>query len=146
MHLLEQEFLTCGTCTTRSTSALSKGVHSRVAMKKKNIFTYYLFPNIYTYISRSVTRGRSGGESPPKKFPLEKCFGHSSNTLGPSRKTLRPSCCPKLVTGLHISEYYCQKPLHTYCSELQTSLILKPEPGPSPKSQARTRPESYIYF
>jgi len=33
-------------------------------------------------------------------LPLEKCVGHSSKNLGTSRKTLRPSWCPKLVTGL----------------------------------------------
>jgi len=30
---------------------LSEGVHLRLAMEDKNLFTYYLFPNIYTYIS-----------------------------------------------------------------------------------------------
>jgi len=30
---------------------LSEGVHLRVAEDEKNIFTYYLFPNIYTYIT-----------------------------------------------------------------------------------------------
>jgi len=29
-----------------------------------------------------------------------KTIGHSSKNLGPSQKTLRPSWCPKLVTGL----------------------------------------------
>ena len=32
---------------------LSKGVHLRIAIENKNIFTYYLFPNINTYISQS---------------------------------------------------------------------------------------------
>ena len=30
--------------------------------------------------------------------------------------------------------------------ELQTGLMLKPQPGRSPKSQARTRPEADVYF
>jgi len=30
---------------------LSKGVHLRLAEDEKNIFTYYLFPDIYTYIT-----------------------------------------------------------------------------------------------
>jgi len=30
---------------------LSEGVHLRLAEDEKNIFTYYLFPNIYTYIT-----------------------------------------------------------------------------------------------
>jgi len=30
---------------------LSEGVHLRLAIEEKNITTYYLFPNIYTYIS-----------------------------------------------------------------------------------------------
>jgi len=60
--------------------------------------------------SRPVARGGAGrGRSPPKKFfvPLEKCVGYSlkildtaKKKLGPSQKTLRPSWCPKLVTGL----------------------------------------------
>jgi len=28
-------------------------------------------------------------------------IGHSLKTLGLSQKTLRPTCCPKLVKGLH---------------------------------------------
>jgi len=43
------------------------------------------------------------GESPTRKLffsPLEKCVGHSLKNLGPSEKTLRPTWCPKLVTGL----------------------------------------------
>ena len=32
-----------------------------------------------------------------------KNIGHISKNFGPSRKTLRPSWCPKLVTGLTIS-------------------------------------------
>jgi len=30
---------------------LSEGVHLRLAIEEKNITTYYLFPNSYTYIS-----------------------------------------------------------------------------------------------
>jgi len=30
---------------------LSEGVHLRLAKGDKNIFTYYMFPNIYTYVS-----------------------------------------------------------------------------------------------
>ena len=48
---------------------------------------------------RPVTRGT--------KFPLEQCVGHSlkildivPKNLGSSRKTLRPSWCPKLVIVL----------------------------------------------
>jgi len=39
----------------------------------------------------------------------------------------------------------CQ-PLTLDGSELYTSLILKPDPGPSRKSQGQTRPEPDIYF
>jgi len=35
-----------------------------------------------------------------------KTIGHSSKNEGPSRKTLRPSWCPKLVTGLHLRLRY----------------------------------------
>jgi len=50
----------------------------------------------------------TGGEGPPRKmFVLEKCAVQSLKLLdtvqknvGPSKKTLRPSWCPKLVTGL----------------------------------------------
>jgi len=34
--------------------------------------------------------------------PLEKCVGHSLKNLGPSLKTLRPSWCLKLVTGVAV--------------------------------------------
>ena len=50
--------------------------------------------------SRPVTRGISP--------TLEKCIGHSSKNLGPSQKTLRPSWCPKLVTGLVTSHAFEQ--------------------------------------
>jgi len=30
---------------------LFQGVHLRLAIEEKNIFTYHLFPNIYTYVS-----------------------------------------------------------------------------------------------
>jgi len=30
---------------------LSEEVHLRLAIEDKNLFTYYLFPNIYAYIS-----------------------------------------------------------------------------------------------
>ena len=42
------------------------------------------------------------GEVPPKSFSpsLEKCVGHSLKNLGPSQKTLRPTWCSNLVTGL----------------------------------------------
>ena len=33
-----------------------------------------------------------------------------------------------------------------YWLEFQTGLILKPEGGPSPESQARTRPDPKVYF
>ena len=48
-------------------------------------------------------------KSPPRKFfanPGKVCWtsfktiGHSSKNLGPLQKTLRPSWCPKLATGL----------------------------------------------
>jgi len=63
-------------------------------------------------MTRPVTRGAQGGESPLEKCssPLEKLcwtsfktFGHSSNILGLSQKTLRPSWCPTLVTGLFMT-------------------------------------------
>jgi len=50
---------------------------------------------------RPVTRGRTGGE-PTLTFlspPLEKCVGHSYKIRAP-QKTLRPTSCPELVTGL----------------------------------------------
>jgi len=42
------------------------------------------------------------GRSPLKIFSplLEKCVRHSLKNLVPSQKTLRPTWCPKLVTGL----------------------------------------------
>jgi len=51
---------------------------------------------------------------------------------------------------LWVEEVSFQSPLvgpcmHTH-TELQKGLILKPEPGPGPKSQARTRIEPDIYF
>ena len=58
---------------------------------------------------RPVTRSGVGGRSPPRKFvatPGKMCWayfkniGHISKNFGHSRKTLRPSWCPKLVTGL----------------------------------------------
>jgi len=50
---LKQGFPTGGTCTCtpRDTFCLSEGVHLRLAIEEKNIFTYPFFPNIYTYIS-----------------------------------------------------------------------------------------------
>jgi len=54
--------------------------------------------------------GSRRDESTPRKIfappPGKMCWtsiktiGHSSKKLGPSQKTLRPSWCPKLVTGL----------------------------------------------
>jgi len=38
-----------------------------------------------------------------KKFSL-KCVGHSLKNLIPFQKTLRPTWCPKMVTGLAICE------------------------------------------
>jgi len=32
--------------------------------------------------------------------PLEKCVGHSLKNLGSCQKTLRPTWCPNLVTGM----------------------------------------------
>jgi len=56
----------------------------------------------HTPIKYSLQARNQGGEIHPRKFfaPLEKCVGHCSKNLGPSQKTLRPSWCPKLVTGL----------------------------------------------
>ena len=51
--------------------------------------------------ARPVTKGSAGGRSPTKFFvPPGKCVGHSVKNLGPSQKTLCPTWCPKLVTGL----------------------------------------------
>jgi len=56
-------------------------------------------------------RNQGGARNPPRKCfapPGEmfwtsfKTIGHSSKILGPSQKSLRPSCCPKLVTGLRL--------------------------------------------
>jgi len=49
--------------------------------------------------NQARNQGGVGGASPA----LEKCVGHSSKSLGPSQKTLRPTWCPKLVTGLLIT-------------------------------------------
>jgi len=60
---------------------------------------------------RPVTRGGAGGQTPLAKFlaPLEKCaaqwawfktIGHGLKNLGPSQEILRPTRCPKLITGL----------------------------------------------
>ena len=55
--------------------------------------------------------GSAEGRSHARKFsppPGKMCWtqfeniGHSSKNLGPSRKSLRPSWCPKLVTGLRV--------------------------------------------
>jgi len=63
-------------------------------------------------MSRTQARNQ-GGRSPPTKFfdpPGKTCWtqfediGHSSKILGPSRKTLRPSWCPKLVTDLLVHQ------------------------------------------
>jgi len=53
LHLdgLCQGFPTWGTCT-QGYICLSEGVHLRLAEDEKNVFTYYLFPNIYTYITK----------------------------------------------------------------------------------------------
>jgi len=62
--------------------------------------------NPWSILTRPVTRR---GKALPRKFfapPGKMCWiyfeiiGHSSKNLGPSPKTLRPSWCPKLVTGL----------------------------------------------
>jgi len=66
-------------------------------------------------LSRPVIRGVQGAKPPLEKFslPLEKCVGHSLKMLdivqkfGPSQKTLRPSWCPKLVTGMVLSQPCC---------------------------------------
>jgi len=55
-----------------------------------------------------IPRNRSEAKHPYKIFcpPGRMCWtqyeniGHSSKNLGPSWKTLHPSLCPKLVTGL----------------------------------------------
>jgi len=75
--------------------------------------------------SSPVTRGgRIGGFAPPENFlpSLEKCVEHSLKNLGFSQKTLRPSWCPKLVTGLKPSklkmEYTAGKSLFARLAEL----------------------------
>jgi len=76
----------------------------------KTLYRFYT-PNKMPHVTRPVTRGAQGGEAPPRKIlpPLEKCVGHSSNywtrykNVGPSQKTFRPSLCPRLVTGLHVT-------------------------------------------
>jgi len=81
---------------------------------KPSLFAWEVYPVILRQLvtrfqfleTRPITRG---GEVPHKKIPTHlgkicwtqfKNIGHSSKNLGPSRKTLRPSWCPKLVTGL----------------------------------------------
>jgi len=39
-----------------------------------------------------------------RRVPLEKCVGRNLKNLGPSQKTLRHPWCPKLVTGLLITQ------------------------------------------
>jgi len=62
------------------------------------------------YSPRPVTSGGAGGEKATLEnfsHTLEKCVGNSTKTIGQSsknlglsQKTLRPSWCPKQVTGL----------------------------------------------
>jgi len=77
--------------------------------------------------SRPVTRGFS--PPPQKNFPppLEKCVGYSLKNLGPSQRTLRPSWCSKLVTGLHHS--LCEPSyLKTDVQSLNHRKVIKTEP------------------
>jgi len=59
--------------------------------------------------TQARNQGRKGGEASPANFvdpPGKICWaklktvGHSLKNLGPSQKTLRPTWCSKLVTGL----------------------------------------------
>jgi len=67
------------------------------------------FYALRVWTSRTRWQARSQGGFAPQKFfapPGKMCWtsletiGHSSKNLGPSQKPLRPSWCPKLVTGL----------------------------------------------
>jgi len=58
--------------------------------------------------SASTKQARNQGSNfppPPGKmcWTSFKTIGHSSKNVGPSQNTLRPSWCPKLVTGLVLS-------------------------------------------
>jgi len=75
-----------------------------------------------------VTIGGAVGAKPhPENFspPLEKCVGHSLKILDivqemwAPRKTLHPSCCPKLVTGLGyiLKLQYCTVPKMSFLNK-----------------------------
>jgi len=48
---LDQGFPSWGTCCPRGCFWLFERVHLRLAIEGKDLFVYYFFPNIYTYIS-----------------------------------------------------------------------------------------------
>ena len=51
--------------------------------------------------ARNQEGRRGGGALSRKNFAsLEKCVGHSIKNMDPSQKTLQPTWCPKLITGL----------------------------------------------
>jgi len=62
--------------------------------------------------AQAGNKGERRGRSPPRKIfrsrPGKICWiyfetiGHISKNFGPSQKTLCPSWCPKLVTGLFV--------------------------------------------
>jgi len=81
-----------------ATTALSGTKTVTLKLKKKAAVKLF----DHTPITYLLQARNQGGEIRPRKFfaPLEKCVRHCSKNLGPSQKTLRPSWCPKLVTGL----------------------------------------------
>jgi len=76
--------------------------------------------------TRPVTRGAQGAKSPLENFspPLKKCVGHNLKNLGPSQKSLRPSWCSKLVTGL-MRTNLCEKEsvLEMCCDRITVSIL-----------------------
>jgi len=72
----------------------------------------------------SLARNQEG-RNPLKYFSahLEKCVRYSIKNLDPSQKTLRPTWCPKLVTGLLCPDGPC---VHL-CDPVYMPSCIRPE-------------------
>jgi len=92
--------------------ALRTGYCYVVMCGTKRLDPFFRLHEASEVLNRPVTRG-AGKRSPPRKISPTwkmcwtwfKSIGHNSKNLGPSQKTLRPSWCPKLVTGLVLNKY-----------------------------------------
>jgi len=85
---------------------------NRILSHHVDIFCFVYLAFLPQLARRTIVQVRPvirGGEAAPEKFfssPGKMCWtsfktiGHSSKAWGPSQKTLRPSWCSKLVTGL----------------------------------------------